>query len=83
MPFLPNSKFICPRGEALIISHLRFFSSNEVAAISAIIIIIIILSSGKASSLACKTIWQIQINFQVVGIFFYFSGPLEMFKILN
>ena len=33
MPFPPNSKFIylnCPRGEALIISHLRF-SSNEVA----------------------------------------------------
>ena len=34
MPFLPNSKYNylehCPRGEALIISHLRF-SSNEVA----------------------------------------------------
>ena len=33
MPFLPNSKIYlehCPRGEALITSHMRF-SSNEVA----------------------------------------------------
>ena len=30
MPFFPNYLEHCPRGEALIISHLRF-SSNEVA----------------------------------------------------